>query len=135
VVAVGKKEDRIMSSLLTENLKQATDSLAEDLLATKQFSNYERARSILTLDIEARSLLDQLSEAQRILSQKQLRGEITQEEIDNYRKLQAEIQENEKFIEYQRAQQAASNYLREINQEISQQLGLDFSALVGKSCG
>jgi cell fate (sporulation/competence/biofilm development) regulator YlbF (YheA/YmcA/DUF963 family) len=124
-----------MSSLLPENLRQATDSLAEDLLVTKQFSNYERARSILTLDIEARSLLDQLSEAQRILSQKQLRGEITQEEIDNYRKLQAEIQENEKFIEYQRAQQAASNYLREINQEISQQLGLDFSALVGKSCG
>jgi cell fate (sporulation/competence/biofilm development) regulator YlbF (YheA/YmcA/DUF963 family) len=135
VDVVGKKEDRIMSSLLPENLKQATDSLAEDLLATKHFSDYERARSILTLDIEARSLLDQLSEAQRILSQKQMQGGITQEEIDNYRQLQAEIQGNEKFIEFQRAQQAASNYLREINQEISQQLGLDFSALVGRSCG
>jgi cell fate (sporulation/competence/biofilm development) regulator YlbF (YheA/YmcA/DUF963 family) len=124
-----------MNSQFPEKLTQAADTLAQDLLTTEQFYAYDRARTILTADPEARSLLDQLSKEQTILSQKQMQGGITQEEIDNYRQLQADIQKNDKFIEFQRAQQAATNYLREINQEISQQLGLDFSALVGRSCG
>lgn len=124
-----------MSLNIPEDLKQATDALAEDLLATEQFDTYDRSHTILTADPSARSLLEQLSNAQKILSQKQMQGGITQEEIDQYRQLQAQVQEHEKFIEFQRAQQAATNYLREVNQEISQHLGMDFSALVGRSCG
>jgi cell fate (sporulation/competence/biofilm development) regulator YlbF (YheA/YmcA/DUF963 family) len=116
-------------------LKKATDALAENLLASEPFVIYDRARTELTSDTEAKILLDQLSSAQARLNQLQMQGSITQEEIEQYRALQAKVQENAKFIEFQSAQQAATNYLREINQEISQQLGMDFSALVGRSCG
>ena len=124
-----------MNTPFPEPLKKATDALAENLLASEPFVIYDRTRTELTSDTEAKILLDQLSSAQARLNQLQMQGSITQEEIEQYRALQAKVQENAKFIEFQSAQQAATNYLREINQEISQQLGLDFSALVGRSCG
>jgi cell fate (sporulation/competence/biofilm development) regulator YlbF (YheA/YmcA/DUF963 family) len=124
-----------MKTPFPEPLKKATDALAENLLASEPFVIYDRARTELTSDTEAKILLDQLSSAQARLNQLQMQGSITQEEIEQYRALQAKVQENAKFIEFQSAQQAATNYLREINQEISQQLGMDFSALVGRSCG
>lgn len=124
-----------MSTTFPKPLQEATNALAENLLASEPFINFDRARTELNSDSEAKTLLDQLSAAQSRLSQLQTQGGITQEEIEQYRALQAEVQSNARFIEYQNAQQSATNYLREINQEISQQLGLNFSALVGKSCG
>jgi len=124
-----------MSTTFPKPLLEATNALAENLLASEPFIKFDRARTELNSDSEAKTLLDQLSAAQSRLSQLQTQGGITQEEIEQYRELQAEVQSNAKFIEYQNAQQSATNYLREINQEISQQLGLNFSALVGKSCG
>lgn len=124
-----------MNTTYPEPLKEATEALAGHLLVSEPFVIYERARTELVSDDESRSLLDKLSAAQNKLRELQLEGSLSQEEIDKLRELQDEVKKNPKFIEFERAQFAATSYLREINQEISQQLGMDFSAMVGRSCG
>ena len=58
---------------------------------------------------------------------------VTQADLDQLRVFQREVQSNHVIIEYARAQQDAIAYLREINQEIGELLGVDFAALAGRS--
>ena len=53
---------------------------------------------------------------------------VTQAEIDNLRTLQEQVQHNNVIMTYAQTQQGAVNFLREINNEISQLLGIDFAS-------
>ena len=117
------------AQIIPEMLYQATQSLAENLAASEPFVHYFQARQAFEADSDAQSLLKDLSSIQGEIRQKQQRGQVTQGDIDVLRTMQQQTQSNETIMQYATTQQNAVNFLREINQEISQLLGVDFAAL------
>jgi cell fate (sporulation/competence/biofilm development) regulator YlbF (YheA/YmcA/DUF963 family) len=120
--------EKLMVSL-PERLQVAVEVLSENLLAAEPFILYERAQIRLNADRQAKSLLEQLSTLQAKIRSGQINGGVTQKCIDQLRTLQGKVQQNQTIMEYARAQQTATDYLREINQEISQLVGMDFASL------
>jgi cell fate (sporulation/competence/biofilm development) regulator YlbF (YheA/YmcA/DUF963 family) len=117
------------TQIIPEMLYQATQSLAENLVASEPFVQYAQARAAFEADSNAQSLLKDISSIQGEMRKKQQRGQVTQEDIDVLRAMQQQAQSNETIMQYANTQQGAVNFLREINQEISQLLGVDFAAL------
>ena len=117
------------TQIIPEILYQATQSLAENLVASEPFVQYGQAHQAFEADSNAQCLLKDISSIQGEIRQKQQRSRVTQEDIDVLRALQQQAQSNETIMQYANTQQNAVNFLREINQEISQLLGVDFAAL------
>ena len=114
---------------LPANLLAATEDLANHLLASGPFTAYHAAHGRLNTDAGARALLQRLSQAQAELRQKQARQTVTQSDVDQLRTLQSAVQADRTITDYARAQQGAIGFLREINQEISELIGVDFAML------
>ena len=119
---------------LTPELLAATESLGQNLLASEPFVAYDQAQARFKADTGARTLLERLSTAQADIRRRQANGGVTQADIDQLRALQREVQANRTIMDYAAAQQAAVAYLREINLEIGQLLGMDFASLARQSC-
>ena len=117
------------TQIIPEMLYQATQSLAENLGASEPFVQYAQAREAFEADSNAQALLKDISSIQGEIRQKQQRNQVTQQDIDVLRAMQQQAQSNETIMQYANTQQGAVNFLREINQEISQLLGVDFAAL------
>jgi cell fate (sporulation/competence/biofilm development) regulator YlbF (YheA/YmcA/DUF963 family) len=118
-----------MQTILSPQLQEATQSLIDNLVASEPFLNYQQARTRLNQDSEAHTLLDRLSHSQANLRKKQADGGGNQAEIDSLRLLQQRVQRNSVIMDYAQSQQDAVTFLREINNEISQLLGVNFAAL------
>ena len=122
-----------LETRLTPELQMAIDSLGQNLLASEPFIAYDQAQARFKADAYARTLLERLSAAQADMRRRQANGGVTQADIDQLRALQREVQSSRAIMDYAAAQQAAIAYLREINLEIGQLLGMDFAALAGRS--
>jgi cell fate (sporulation/competence/biofilm development) regulator YlbF (YheA/YmcA/DUF963 family) len=114
-------------------LTTAAQTLAESLAASEPILRYQQANKILDGDSTARELLQRLSVAQADLRDRQLRGTLGQVNIDQLLAVQSEAQANPIILEFAQSQQAAIAYLREINQDISQLIGLDFAKMSRRS--
>jgi cell fate (sporulation/competence/biofilm development) regulator YlbF (YheA/YmcA/DUF963 family) len=117
-----------MDTILSSSMHEATDALIGNLLASETFVRYQQAHARLNEDHQARILLEQLSQAQADLRKKQANSGVTQAEIDALRTLQEQVQHNKVIMIYAQTQQEAVNLLREINNEISQLLGINFAS-------
>ncbi len=117
--------------MLPPDLLAATETLAEQLLNAEPIVLYHQAQARMEADPQARALLERLTAAQSELRVRQARGMVTQDDIGHLRALQREVQSNSVIMDYAAAQQAAIAYLPEVNQEISQLLGVDFASLAG----
>jgi len=74
--------------------------------------------------------LEKLGALQSGLRRKQQgHDSVTQSDIDELRAVQAQVQANAVILAYAQSQQEAVNFLREVNEEISQLLGVDFAVL------
>ena len=116
-----------MELVLSPRLHEATRSLIENLLASEAFVQYQRARVHLDEDSDARALLEQLTQSQARVRQKQAKGDVNQADLDSLRLLQNRVQRNTTIMEYAQSQQVAIIFLREINNEISELLGVNFA--------
>ena len=114
---------------LPAHLLAATETLAENLLASEPFTEYHAAQGRFNADAGARTLLQRLAQSQAELRQKQARRTVTQNDADQLRALQSAVQADRTIADYSRAQQDAVAFLRSINQEIGELLGVDFAAL------
>jgi cell fate (sporulation/competence/biofilm development) regulator YlbF (YheA/YmcA/DUF963 family) len=110
-------------------LNQAMENLIENLLASEAFLTYQQSLAAMNSDSDAHSLLDLLSTLQTALRHKQSANSVTQTDIEELRTIQTQVQANPIIIAYAQSQQNAINFLREVNREISQTLGVDFAAL------
>ena len=115
------------------HLMAATQALTDNLFAAEPIVTYHQANARFKTDLQARDLVQHLSQAQADLRRKQASGGVTQTEVDQLRQLQSAAHANRVVIDYAQTQQAAVNYLRTINQEISQLIGVDFASLAQKS--
>ena len=114
-------------------LYQATASLIENLLASEAFLTYRSSANNLNANPQARALLERLSTVQTEIRHKQSNNNITPADLDELRAVQAQVQANMVIMTYAQSQQAAISFLREINQEISQLLGVNFASLARQS--
>lgn len=108
-------------------LQAAADSLGQSLLQAEPVAGYHQAEDRLIADAPAAALLQELMDVQADLRRRQ--GDVTEEDIDRLRRLRREVEANPTITAYVESQDAATAYLREVNQDLSQLLGLDFSAL------
>ena len=129
--AVGKAMKNTTS--LPLELHQATDNLIENLLASEAFLVYQQSQVIMNSDSEARELLDLLSTLQAALRHKQNTNSVTQTDVEELRAIQEQVQANAVIMAFAQSQQSAVNFLREINMEISEILGMDFASLAKQS--
>lgn len=114
---------------LSPKLQQVTENLIENLLASDAFLSYQQSQAAMNSDPRARSLLERLSALQGELRHKQISNAVTQSDVDELRTVQGQVQANSAIMAYAQSQQEAVNFLREINAEISQLLGVDFAVL------
>ncbi len=114
---------------LPATLLAATEDLALQLLASEPFTAYHAAWGHLNADAGACALLQRLSQAQAELRQKQAQQTVAQSDVDQLRALQGAVQTDRTIADYRHAQQTAVGFLREMNREISELLGVDFAAL------
>ena len=122
-----------MLTTLSPELQEATQSLIENLLASAAFMHYQHAQKLMSEDEEARTLTDQLSKAQATVRQQQSRGNVSQAEVDSLRLVQQRALRNSVILDYAQAQQDAIGFLREINGEIGQLLGIDLASFANHS--
>ncbi len=118
-----------------EDFLEATTVLTENLLHSDPIMQFQMAEKYLNEDNQASLLLQNLSQAQADLRKRQARKEVTEDDLKELRTLQSQVQSNQTIQEFDNAQQAAIQYLREINQEISNLIGIDFSSLARRSGG
>lgn len=116
-------------------LLEASSALAENLVQSEPFLRFKAAENTLNADPEALQLLKEFSELQQKLRNQQLSSVIEESDIQRLRELQSKISTNETIQNYGLAQELAVAFLREVNQEISQLLGIDFASLTRRSGG
>ena len=116
---------------LPSNLLTATERLATVITSAEPIAAYLQAKVRLDNDPQARDLLECVSSAQSDLRMRQVNGNITQADLDHLRTLQLQVQSNRLIMDYAETQQAAIAYLPQVNQEISQLIGVDFASLAG----
>ena len=117
-----------MLTTLSPELQEATQSFIENLLASEAFMHYQEARKLMSKDTEARTLMERLSNAQATVRQQQSTSGVGQAEVDSLRLIQQTALRNTFILDFAQAQQEVVEFLREINGEISQLLGIDFAS-------
>lgn len=114
---------------------EATSSLAENLAQSEPFLRYKAAEGKLNADPKTSQILADLSALRQKIYLQQNSGAVPESDVKRLRELQNVIGENEIIQDYLLTQEFAIAFLREVNQEISQLLGIDFAALARRSSG
>lgn len=114
---------------LPPELKQATQRLGGALKNTPLLRAHTDALAKMEADARATALLDELQHAQADLRARQSNGGVTADEVARLRQLQAEAQAHPTIAAFIAAEQIAKAYLPQVNQAISDLLGIDFASL------
>ena len=122
-------------SNLSEPLSAAAAALAENLLQSEPFVRYHQADRLLHEDQQATRLLEEFSKLQQDIRTRQYSEKITEEDIKRLRQLQTDVATNIVIQDQGLKQEMAVAFLKEVNQEISSLLGVDFASLTRRSSG
>jgi cell fate (sporulation/competence/biofilm development) regulator YlbF (YheA/YmcA/DUF963 family) len=114
---------------LPPEVKHAAQVLGDALKNTPPLRSYAEAAAKMEADAQATALLDELQRVQSDIRVRQSNGGISQAEIARLRRLQYDVQTHPTIAALVEAQQVATAYLPDVNQEISQLLGIDFATL------
>lgn len=122
-------------SAVPTTMLEATSSLAVNLAQSEAFLRFKAAEAKLNADQEAKLLLTEFSELQRKIRTQRQSDAISEIDIKRLRALQNAIGTNDTIQDYELMKELAVAFLREVNQEISQLLGIDFASLTRRSGG
>jgi cell fate (sporulation/competence/biofilm development) regulator YlbF (YheA/YmcA/DUF963 family) len=111
---------------LPPELKQAALQLGSALKNTAPLRTYADARVQMKADTQATALLDELQRAQADVRQS---NGVTADDIARLRQVQSEVQSHPTIAAFIAAEQKAKAYLPQVNQAISDLLGIDFASL------
>lgn len=128
---VGKDQ---MLNRLPSNVETAAKTLVESLLQTPIMVDVQQAKRSLEEDAETQSLLERYATAQSDLRSRQASGSINQQDINVLRELQLQVQTNAKVTAFVEAQRFSRFLLDETSSELSEALGIDFTAMSAASC-
>lgn len=122
---------------ISPTMLDATQMLVQNLQQSEPFLRYQQADRKMHADQAAMQMLTDLSEAQNKVRGQQYSRTISEGDLRRLRELQEALRSNGAILAYGMAQQEAISLLREVNDEISNLIGVDFSSLTRKSgcCG
>jgi cell fate (sporulation/competence/biofilm development) regulator YlbF (YheA/YmcA/DUF963 family) len=118
---------------VSAELLRAARALGEALKQTPPLRTYANAMAILDADKQATALLDELQRAQAAMRVKQANGGMTRDDIARLRELQDAAPRNPAIAAFIAAEQDAQAYLPQVNQALSEQLGIDFAVMGRRS--
>lgn len=130
-VVVDRKHKINKPDMFTDELLEATSDFAESLGNSEMVLRFAKANQMLADDQNAQELLTEAAELKQKLyapSREEMR-----ELFPRLQELQKLMATNPVLQEQPQAQELAINFLREINQEVSQLLGIDFASLTRRS--
>lgn len=130
-----KVEDLQAISEGSLSILEATAILAENLTQSEPFLRLHESEHNLNQDVEANRLITAFNKLRQKIITDQNAGKFNESDIHQLRSLQLEIAENQTIQEVNLAQESAKELLREVNQEISQILGFDFSLFAKRASG
>jgi cell fate (sporulation/competence/biofilm development) regulator YlbF (YheA/YmcA/DUF963 family) len=119
---------------LSQNLQAAAHALGQSLAASQPFTRYVHSQLSLDNDPSASDLLEQLIAVQNDFRREQAQGGASPAQLEQLKAIQAQAQEDALIMEYAQAQQMAIAYQKEIIQQVSQGLGMDFALIAKRSC-
>ena len=120
---------------ISATILEATSSLAENLVQSEPFLSLQVADRRLHADQEAMHLLAEFADLQQKIRAQHDSGAISESDIKRLRELQSTFSTNDAIQDHSLAQELAIAFLREVNQEISNLLGVDFASLTRRSGG
>lgn len=120
---------------LSEPLSTAVAVLAENLLQSEPFVRYHQADRVLHEDQQATRLLEGFLKLQQDIRTRQYSEKISAEDIQRLRQLQTDVATNIVIQDQGLKQEMAVAFLKEVNQEISSLLGVDFASLTRRQGG
>ncbi len=116
-----------------ESFLTMASQLNNELVNSSVILNYKSAQLKLNADTTAMELIDKLTAKRKELNQQQSSGTFTPDSLNEYSKIQIEVEKNQTIIKYSQTQQEAIQFLKNVNGEISQLIGIDFSSLIKRS--
>lgn len=126
---------KIGNYLLSQKMLVATTELAEKIVISEPFTILKDSEAKLTADAEAMQLIHDIAVLQEKIRSQNQTNIIPESEFTRFRELQDKVGANEVIQESGIAQENAIAFLREVNQEISNLLGVDFASLTRRSSG
>lgn len=117
------------TEMFTGELVEATEALVESLAKSEAILRFTKANQALENDQDAQQMVQEATDLKQKLYAKDASGDFMRDKFPRFRELQDQITSNPVLEEQSQAQEMAINFLREINQEISQLLGIDFGSL------
>lgn len=117
--------------ILSDELKQAAEALGESLRASEPVSIYLQAQARLQADAETSALENRLTRLYQDLIARQQAGELlSQTEVDGFYALRDRVSSHPVVTERDAALSQLKSYLADIAAELSEPLGIDYTALV-----
>ena len=131
------KETEVTTTMnaISTTMLEATSNLAENLAQSEPFLRFKAAAGRLEADPQAMQLLADLSKIQQKIRKRQYSGAVSEKDLAQLRSLQSAVSTNETIQDYQLTQELAVAFLREVNQEISNLVGIDFASLTRRAGG
>lgn len=114
---------------LSLELKQAVHALNETLKQSPPLRAYVEALAKMEADPSATGLLDELQRVQADLRVRQSNGGVTSADTARLRQLQADVQAHPTIAAFLAADREAKAYLPQVNDLISDLIGIDFASL------
>jgi len=109
--------------------------MAENLAQSEPFLRLKAAEAELNADLEALRILQELAALQQKIRGQQYSSSVSESDLKQLRALQNAVNANETIADFQMTQELAVAFLREVNDEISQLVSIDFASLTRRAGG
>jgi cell fate (sporulation/competence/biofilm development) regulator YlbF (YheA/YmcA/DUF963 family) len=103
--------------------------LGEQLRLCEPIRRYQEAMPLVDADPSAAALLARFETRRAELRERQRHGEMTDAQLDELIRLQAEVEEHPTLFALISASTVARRFLQEINRDLSALLGVDFAQM------
>ena len=116
-----------------ESFLTMVSQLNDVLVNISVIRKYKSAQEKLNANKAAIELIRKLNAARKKLNEQQSSGTFNENSLNDYYNISNEVEKNQTIIEYSQSQQEAIQFLKNVNYEISQLIGIDFSSLIKRS--
>ncbi|GAB4458586.1 MAG: hypothetical protein Fur0028_12620 [Bacteroidales bacterium] len=121
--------------MIDNQIKYVADNFIRSLQAIPEVMDYLDALSAYENDAEINSLTEKYYTLSSEFKKKQYDGTLTQEEINELRTIGTKIQNNPLNINLAEKQNSIKSTLRECNENISNEISMDFAKLAAPASG
>lgn len=116
-------------------MKQAAEDFGMKLKESAYINNLSKEEKNMEADDQLKELLEHFEDKKLEMQKSQQDKEEMTRIMEDLRSLQAQIEANKNFQEYKRVFTEAEDFLKEVNNELSAQLGFDFGTFGGNPQG